>query len=238
MVAMRTTWVTNTADLARPFVVAHRAGNDLRRLRAATALGLPLAEADVHLHRGRLEVRHLKTAGPLPLLWDRWELASPRTPRLELASLLEAAAGGPELMLDLKGHRPELTRRILDARAEWGTGRRVTVCSQDWDLLEPLRDAGGVRVIHSVGSARALRALHRRFAAERLAGVSIHGRLLDPASAGALSARAELILSWPVETEAEGRRLAALGVDGLISQSFDALSAALAEPAPMARRAA
>jgi glycerophosphoryl diester phosphodiesterase len=235
---MCTTAVTNTEDVARPFVVAHRAGNDLHRLQAATALGLPLAEADVHLYRGRLEVRHLKTAGPLPLLWDRWEVASPRTPRLELEALLEAAAGGPELMLDLKGHRPELTRRVLEALAARGTGRRVTVCSQDWDLLEPLRDTGGVRVVHSVGSARALRALHRRFAAERLAGVSIHGRLVDPASARALAARAELILSWPVETEAEGRRLAALDVDGLISQAFGELSAALAEPAQMMRRAA
>ena len=238
MVAMRTITVTNTADVARPFVVAHRAGNDLRRLRAAAALDLPLAEADVHLYRGRLEVRHLKTAGPLPLLWDRWELASPRAPRLELATLLAAAADGPELMLDLKGHRPELSRRILGVLAERGIGRRITVCSQDWDLLEPLRGRCDVRVIHSVGSARALRALHRRFAAERLAGVSIHGRLLDPASARALAARAELILSWPVETEAEGRRLAALGVDGLISQAFAELSAALAEPAQMARRAA
>ena len=238
MVTMRTITATNTLHVARPFVVAHRAGNDPRRLREAAALALPLAEADVHLYRRRLEVRHLKTAGPLPLLWDRWELRSPRAPRLELGALLTAAAGGPELMLDLKGHRRELSSRILDALATWGTGRRVTVCSQDWDLLEPLRGARDVRVVHSVGSARALRALHRRFAAERLTGVSIHGKLLDRASAAALAARAELLLSWPVETQAEGRRLAALGVHGLISQSFGELAAALATPARMIGQAA
>ena len=100
------------------------------------ALGLPLAEADVHLHRGRLEVRHSKTAGPVPVLWDRWELASARTPRLLLDELLAAAVpGGPELMLDLKGHDPRLAGPR--ARCGAGTTRRVTVCSQDWRLLEP-----------------------------------------------------------------------------------------------------
>ena len=207
-------------------------------MRAAAELGIPLAEADVHLHRGRLEVRHLKTAGPLPFLWDRWELASARTPRLELESLLTAAAGGPELMLDLKGHARALGGLLLDAIAGSGLGRRVTVCSQDWDLLEPLRGASDLRVVHSVGSARALRALHRRFAAERLTGVSIHRRLLDPAGAAELRARAELLLSWPVETEAEGRRLAALGVHGLISQAFEPLSATFGERVRATRSAA
>src|SRR5688572_32073782 len=133
---MDTSAVTGGQGL-RPFVVAHRAGNDLDRLRSAAALGLPLAEADVHLHRGRLEVRHLKTAGPLPVLWDRWKLASARAPRLELETLLSAGAGGPELMLDLKGHDRQLPGRLLRALALTEPGRRVTVCSQDWSLLEP-----------------------------------------------------------------------------------------------------
>src|SRR5687768_4778981 len=100
--------VTGALEFRAPFVVAHRAGNDLPRLREAAALGVPLAEADVHLHRGRIEVRHLKTAGPIPVLWDRWQLASYRTPRLHLETLLSAAAEGPELMLDLKGHDARL----------------------------------------------------------------------------------------------------------------------------------
>ena len=48
----------------RPFVVAHRAGNDLDRLRRAQELGLGVVEADLHLYAGRIEVRHLKTLGP------------------------------------------------------------------------------------------------------------------------------------------------------------------------------
>ena len=73
------------------FVVAHRAGNELARLRDAEQLGVALVEADVRLWRGRLEVRHLKTVGPLPILWDTWRLANPFAPRLELRDLLAAA---------------------------------------------------------------------------------------------------------------------------------------------------
>ena len=50
-------------------------------------LGADLVEADVRLYRGRLEVRHLRTVGPLPILWDRWQLAAPRRRRLQLAEL-------------------------------------------------------------------------------------------------------------------------------------------------------
>src|SRR3954470_21371543 len=95
-----------------PFLVAHRAGNDLALLRRAERVRARLIEADVHLRRGRLEVRHLKTLGPLPVLWDRWYLASPRTPRLELQELLASAAPDTALMLDLKGRDPELSRRV------------------------------------------------------------------------------------------------------------------------------
>jgi hypothetical protein len=235
--AMHPDAVTNSLDVG-PFVVAHRAGNDLERLRTAAALGLPLAEADIHPHKGRLEVRHLKTAGPLPVLWDRWKLASARGPRLELGELLAAGAEGPELMLDLKGHDPQLPARLLRALAQTEPRRRVTVCSQDWALLEPLRGVPDMRIVHSVGHRRALGALLERFAGERLDGVSIHRRLLDPIVAAELRTRAELLLSWPVETVPEGRRLAGLGVHGLISQAFEPLSTAFAaEPARLGRAA-
>ena len=120
------------------FVVAHRAGNDLERLRAAEALRLPLVEADVHLFfGGRLEVRHRKTVGPIPILWDRWQLAPPWAPRMLLDELLSPPAGGTELMLDLKGHDRRLPERVAWRDRVRVGPRRVTVCSQDWRLLEP-----------------------------------------------------------------------------------------------------
>jgi glycerophosphoryl diester phosphodiesterase len=206
-----------------PFLVAHRAGNDLERLRAAEALGLPLIEADVHLFAGRLEVRHRKTIGPIPILWDRWELAPPWARRMLLDELLAAASPATELMLDLKGHDPRLPSLVLEAVRTSGRSARITVCSQDWRLLEPLTAHPDVRVVHSVGSARQLARLGRH-----LSGVSIHQRLLDAGVVEQLRARAPLVLSWPVESAEQARRLAGWGVQGLISRSFEPLSLELA----------
>jgi hypothetical protein len=202
--------------------VAHRAGNDLARLRAAEALELPLVEADVHLFGGRLEVRHRKTVGPIPILWDRWELAPPWAPRLLLEELLEAAPA-TELMLDLKGHDRRLPGRVLAAIEAAGRPGRLTVCSQDWRLLEPMAGLPEVRIVHSVGNARQLARLP-----ESVTGVSIHERLLDAGVVGELRRRAALVLSWPVESVAQARRLAGWGVQGLISRSFEDLAVALA----------
>ena len=211
---------------ASPFIVAHRAGNDLALLRRAEELRPRLIEADVHLHRGRLEVRHLKTLGPL--LWDRWYLASPRTPRLELAALLDHVGPGTALMLDLKGRDPGLSRRVAAELADRPPAGPVTVCSRSWRLLEPFLDDPDVRAVHSVGSRRQLRALRRRFGGRRLSGISIHQRLLDPTTVADLRARAEMILTWPVMTAEEARRLGAWGVDGVITERFEALAPELA----------
>jgi hypothetical protein len=205
--------------------VAHRAGNDIQRLRAAEKLRLPLVEADVHLFAGRLEVRHRKTIGPIPILWDRWELASPWAPRMLLDELLSAAAPDTELMLDLKGHDERLPRRVLEAVEESGRRGPLTVCSQDWRMVEPFAVAPGIRVVHSVGNARQLARLWSRSGA--LDGISIHARLLDAAVVAELRRRAQVVLTWPVESLALARRLASWGVDGLISQNFEHLAAEL-----------
>ena len=206
------------------FIVAHRAGNDVERLRRAEQAGVGLVEADVRLFRGRLEVRHLKTVGPVPLLWDTWTVAPPWTPRLLLGDLLAAAAPETELMLDLKGRDPRLAPAV--ARALRAQPRAsVTVCSRSWRLLEPLREEPAVRVVHSVGSERQLAALLRRFGGTGLQGVSIHKKLLDPAITARLRGLASVVLSWPVLDQAEASRLAAWGVDGLITESYEALQA-------------
>ncbi len=50
-----------------PLLIAHRAGNDLNELAKAFAIGVDYAEADVWLYKNRLEVRHDKTTGLIPL---------------------------------------------------------------------------------------------------------------------------------------------------------------------------
>lgn len=199
-----------------PFFVAHRAGNDLTRLRAVERLGVDLVEADVRLFRGRLEVRHLKTLGPLNILWDRWELANPFSPRLLLGRLLDAIDPETELMLDLKGRGSRVSSAVLDVlRPHMGT-RRLTVCSRTWALLEPFEALPDVRVVCSVGNARQLRKLLRR-EGRPLQGVSIHERLLDQATVSELHRVADIVMTWPANAAARARELAAMGVDGLIT---------------------
>jgi glycerophosphoryl diester phosphodiesterase len=213
--------VTNVSR-RRPFLVAHRAGNRLSDLRAAEHLEPTLVEADVRLHRGRLEVRHLKTAGPIPLLWDRWELRARRRPQLELHALLAATAAETELVLDLKGPRVRLAAEVLDAIQPYLGRRRFTVCARRWKLLETFAGTP-VRRVHSVGSARQLRHVLRRFAHQRLDGVSIHERLVDSTTIASLREIADVIMTWPVNRPEHARALLALGVDGLISDDAAAL---------------
>ena len=202
--------------IALPFVVAHRAGNRLDRLREAERLGVALVEADVRLFHGRPEIRHLKTVGPLPLYWDRWALASPFRRSLVLAELLAATRPETELMLDLKGGDPRLAAIVRAELDPFLPERRFTVCARSWELLETFDDLP-VRRFASVGSHRQLRALLARDAQTGLDGVSIHERLLDARVVADLRAVAELVLTWPVNAPARARELVGLGVDGLIS---------------------
>jgi glycerophosphoryl diester phosphodiesterase len=207
-----------------PFLVAHRAGNHLDLLRAAEAEHRgAVVEADVNLFRGRLEIRHLKTLGPLPLLWDRWELAAPRRPRLLLSELLAAAAPTTELMLDLKGKDRRLAERVVQELEPYLDSRVLTICAREWALLEAFESLP-VRRVHSVGTARQLRALIRRAGTARIDGVSIHERLLDSAAVTELRRVAGFVMTWPVNDPARATELVGLGVEGLISDRPGALS--------------
>jgi glycerophosphoryl diester phosphodiesterase len=212
-------------DGRHPFLVAHRAGNRLTDLKSAEDFGTTLVEADIRLYRGRLEVRHLKTVGPLPILWDRWQLAAPWSPRLELHELLAATAAETELLLDLKGSRVRLGERVLDAIGPYLGVRRFTVCARRWTLLEPF-SAAAVRRMHSVGNARQLRRLLSRFTGTRLDAISIHHKLLDGESVSSLRAIADVIMTWPVNRPERARELLRLGIDGLITDDVPALRSA------------
>lgn len=217
----------NAARADGPFVVAHRAGNDLRSLRRAESANVAVIEADLHLYAGRVEVRHLRTLGPVPVLWDRWKLAPPWAPRLLLDRLLRTAAPSTLLMLDLKGRDPRLAFRVAAALREHP--RPLTVCcSRNWALLAAMRDVEGVDLVHSVGSARQLAELRRFASFQAVTGVSIHKGLLSRHRLADLRRYVGLVMAWPVLGLDEARRLASWGVDGLITQEYEAVVSGLA----------
>ena len=216
-------------------IVAHRAANDLSALRAA-APHADVVEADVHLFRGRLEVRHAKTIGPIPVLWERWHLVERTRPPLVLGDVLASVDPDVGLMLDLKGPDPRLARAVARATADWARARPLLVSSRVWRTLERLRCRTEVTTLHSVGSPRQLRALMRRYGPGSLMGVSVHRRLLTPAIVAALRARAPYVWSWPVNDAATATRLAEWGVTGMISDVPAAIRDLSGDPAPPPRR--
>ncbi len=184
-----------------------------------------VVEADVRLFHGRLEVRHLKTLGPVPILWDRWQLANPFRRPLRLGELLDAIGPETELLLDVKGARTRiatLVRREVERRGDSG---RVVLCARSRRVFEALRRGSGPCVVRSIGTRRQLRSILRRN--DRLDGVSIHARLLDATVVADLRHVADVVFTWPVHTVEQARRLASWGVDGLITERLD-LETALA----------
>lgn len=208
---------------ARPLAIAHRAGNEISLLRAAEEAGVDLVEADIWSWRGRLEVRHTKTMGLLPLLWDRWSLAPGWTHRLALDELLKAASPVTEFMFDLKGSDPLLPDRLIQAVHENTPGRRFSVCSQSWDLLEPFRDHPDVRVAHSIGSEKQLGQVWPRLTWHDRHVISIHRKLLSPQTVRLLKERAEMVFTWPINSAEVLQEVLGWGVDGIISDSIPLL---------------
>lgn len=199
--------------------IAHRAGNSLAGLTTANDLGVDVIECDVHRRRGRLEVRHLKTAGPLPFLWDRWELVAASAPRLGLAELLAADQHGTTFMLDLKGRAPWTSRAVADLLHEVGHSQPLLACGRWWPSVDALaRDADFVRPVLSARNRRELRRLRRRLrTGPQPFGVSVHASLLDAAVVAELHRFVERVMTWPVNDQPTMDRVLAHGVSGVIS---------------------
>ena len=206
-----------------PLLIAHRAGNEPERLRAAEGAGADVIEADLHLRRGRLELRHLKTLGPLPVYWDRWALAPPWRRFDDLDDLLEAAQPGTVLMLDLKGDDPAAARLLSSALARAARSARVYVSARAWPLLHEI-DPARARRIGSAARPHQLARLVQHVARRPLDGASLHLRLLDRDHLRPLRAHAPLLMSWPVNHRHEAERASALGVTGLISDNLALLT--------------
>lgn len=211
--------------------VAHRAGNSLAGLHEANVLGADVIECDVHAYRGRLEVRHLKTAGPLPFLWDRWALVPATAPRLGLDELLAADRRGATFMLDLKGRKVSTGRAVAELLHERAHERLILACGRHWPAVEHLAEAAPyVAPVLSARNRAELRALQRRVAdPDRRApyGVSVHASLLDVAVVERLLSRVEVVMTWPVNDEPTLDRVLATGANGIISDEPDILRVVL-----------
>jgi hypothetical protein len=211
-----------------PLLIAHRAGNDPVRMRAAEAAGADVIEADLYLWRGRLELRHLKTVGTLPVYWDRWALAPPWRRFGTLDDLLAGAGAETALMLDLKGADPAAARLLAASLRAAARRAPVLVSARAWPLLDEI-DPSLARRIASAARTAQLDRLIAHAPGRDLDGASLHLRLLERGRLEALREHAPLLMSWPVNDRHEADRAQALGVSGLISDELPLLRALAAE---------
>jgi glycerophosphoryl diester phosphodiesterase len=205
--------------------VAHRAGNDVADLRAALDAGVDIVEADIHLFRGALEVRHRKAIGR-HLFWEKWWEVNWRRdvilPELDdvLDHVREVVNGDPRLMLDLKGPALAVAPQVATMLRQVAPGMPVTVCTKQWRMLDAFDGDPHVRRVFSAANSVQLRRLRAVLRRRRVAGVSIRRQLLSPAIVDELRRAAEVVMVWPVDTEAALDHAKWLGVTGVISKNL------------------
>ena len=198
-------------------LVAHRGANHPELLATSRAVA-DLLEVDVHLHRGRLEVRHAKRLWGTRRLWERWYLLPADTEVLTLEEIVDPDDGDLHLMVDLKGWQPAMSRRVAEVV---GHHRRVTVSTRAWWLLAAFAPDVRVRTLRSAGSRWQVWLLRRLRPPRWLDGVVVHERLLTAALVAELNARVGQVFTWAVEDRARADELAAWGVRGLILDDLD-----------------
>jgi glycerophosphoryl diester phosphodiesterase len=205
--------------------VAHRAGNNLADLRVALQAGVDLVEADVHLYRDLLEVRHRKAIGR-HLYWEQWTEVTLRRDIVvpELRELLTTAADDPRLMLDLKGPSLAVAPRVAEALRACAPDVPVAVCTKQWRMLDAFAGDPHVRRILSASDPVQLLRLRARLRRQRAYGVSIRLRLLTAPVVAELRRGADIVLAWPVDSEAALARARRLGVTGVISKNLPMLT--------------
>lgn len=197
-------------------LIAHRAGNDPATAKVAASVA-DIIELDVHLFRGRTEVRHSKALWPTSRLFEEWQLLPRSAARPTLARVLEALPGDQRLWIDLKGPDPRLPGRVIE---HLGGREGVCVSARSWWLLAPFRSLESVRTFMSVGVGwqRAL----ARWCSKRGwgDGIVMHEQLATAAFVEQLPDAASLA-AWAVDDLGRVVELAELGFDGLIVDDLE-----------------
>ena len=217
-----------TTSGRRLLAVAHRSGNTVAGLQEALAAGVDLVECDVHAYRGRLEVRHHRSMGGLPFLWDRdGVVPRSRHGHLQLADIVTALGDDHRLMIDLKGVHPRLAPQVARLLRESSPDRSLTVCTKAWWMLDafdvPVRRVLSAATRHGVDRLRA------RLAAAPVHGVSVRLSLLTPELVAELHRGTDLVMAWTVDDEAALARARDVGADAVIGKDLDLLRRVVAD---------
>lgn len=210
--------------IPKPFASAHRAGNTRKQALQAVEAGADLLETDIWLHKGRLELRHKQTLGPIPILWEKWSIAPGWTPRYLLRDLLRDAPGDVLLFLDFKGDEMELGPEVLKELQRFAPDRIVAICGRNYPQLQTIADEPNILCFYSVGSEEEWPIAQELIAASDHPALSIEASLATPERMDWINALGGVVVCWNVQTEERMRELRALGVDGFTTDNPDLIT--------------
>ena len=208
-----------------PLLIAHRAGNDIEEMSKAFAIGVDYAEADVWLYRNRLEVRHDKTAGPIPILWERWSLKPGWKRRLVLSEVIRAAIGRGTLYLDLKGVEKRLPAMVASELKLVGL-TDVAFSSPNWWYLDKLKpDFPNAVLFYTLSNLERLEQFRPRLAAREISAIAINSNMVTKGVIDELrSAGVEDITTWGIYDREAAQAVFASGVNGVTSGNLELLA--------------
>ncbi|MFQ5557596.1 MAG: glycerophosphodiester phosphodiesterase [Acidimicrobiales bacterium] len=198
-------------------LVAHRGGNRCESARRLIGR-VDLIELDVHVRRGRVEVRHEKLLRPTSLLWERWHILPRGTPVPTIDEIIAVVDPDTELLVDLKCFTARAARRI---RGSLPPEQPITVASRSWWVLRAFRDRPRTRVLRSCRSWWQLHLARILPGLSEQVGVVAHESLLRPATIDPILARTPHLFCWGVTDPRRGHELAVAGVSALIVDDIE-----------------
>jgi glycerophosphoryl diester phosphodiesterase len=165
--------------------------------------------------------------GPLPWLWDSWELRSAFAPRFGLTELLQAAGDGVTFMLDLKGKDAAVGAEVASRLHTYAAERSVLVCSRYWPVLTAFESIPWVRIVRSARTRTELTPLLAEGpppAGQRGFGASVHRSLLTPDVVARLHERLDVVMTWPINDDDALEQVLAYRQTGTIGVISDELA--------------
>ena len=213
-----------TNRIPKPFASAHRAGNTREQAFRAIEAGADLLETDIWLHKGRLELRHKQTLGPIPILWEKWSIAPGWTPRYQLRDLLRDVPEDILLFLDFKGEEMDLGPQVLKELQHFSPDRLVAICGRNYPQLQTIADAPNILCFYSVGDDEEWPQAQKLIAASEFPALSIHASLVTPERMAWMNTIGGIVVCWDVHTAEQMRELRKLGVDGFTTDNHNLIA--------------
>lgn len=210
--------------IPKPFGSAHRAGNTRADALRAIEAGADLLETDIWLHKGRLELRHKQTLGPIPILWEKWAVAPGWTPRYTLRELLHDAPEDILLFLDFKGNEMDLGPEVLRELQRTAPNRVVAICGRNYPQLQTIADAPNVLCFYSVGEEEEWPEAQPLIVRNDYPALSLRADLATPERIQWITDLGGIVVCWGVDTDEEMERLRDMGVDGFTTDNPELLT--------------